>query len=156
MSRIILFAVAGELYCKDTKQKFGINYYTFSGESSSMIDRLKHGGPEAKKQGRAGLVEVNPAFDNVDVKLLKALLAGETFPGSGVKTKSVWNEQPGHILEGWKRSYPEIFAVKKAEVASSEDKPMTPAQVKAVEKASKKALAEAKKAEASSDAFDEI
>jgi len=141
MTAFILISTSGELYCKETKQKFGETYYTFCKDSSDLIARLKHGGESAKLEGRAGLLEISPAFRNVDDKLLKAMLEGDTFPGSGVKTMSVWESQDVQRLMEWKRAYPDIFEEKK-EVKPKSSKP--------------KAIAKPKAKSISSDEFGEI
>lgn len=116
----IMTASRGELYCPKTRQCFGEKYYTLTGDTSDLIRRLQSTASADASTNSAGLVVVEPSPTGVgvlaDPKKLKALIDGDTFPGSGVSTKSVIVERLGNQLGMWVSAFPELFAFLKPAV----------------------------------------
>lgn len=109
----IVTAKKGELYCPKTKQCFGEKYYTLLTDTSDLIRRLQSTASADADSNSAGIVVVEPSPTGVgtpaDLKKLKALVDGDTFPGSGVKTKSVIAECLGNQIGLWINAFPEVF-----------------------------------------------
>lgn len=101
----------GDLCCRETKQKFGTKYYTLKTKESTFIQDLESRG--GKPESGAGLKVIYPN-QKIDECLLRNLLEGETFPGSGVRTADVIeNVVEAQELSLWKSTYPHLFEAKK-------------------------------------------
>jgi len=99
----------GDLFCKETRVSFGPNYYTlFFDKSTDVINQaINNFGNHENKFGAA--IELISPDDKADPKLLKALITGSTFPGSGVETVDALANANENQLMNWIKAFPKAF-----------------------------------------------